>query len=166
MNPSRNLLIAVTTIGILALPECALSADAPKPPSTIAPTHPAAQHAAPALSDNSSVPATSLLSLTGVLARLTPDAPVSKGVLSGSRLIPFSTFNPEIPIGGRIDGTIASGRQVWELTYAFPAGVTMRVAQLGPDAKAVVAIDAATGTFLAAKWSGTVVTRIGGPRHS
>jgi len=130
-----------------------------------APTHPIAAHVAPSLPDNSATPASRLLSVAAVIAKIKSNAPILQGVLSGSRLIPFSTFNPESPVGARTDGIIAAGRQVWELTYAFPSGVTMRIGRLGSDAKAIVAIDAATGNFLAAKWTGSVISTVGGKRH-
>jgi hypothetical protein len=132
-----------------------------KPTAIKAPSHAAVRHVAPVLADNPGQ--VNVLSLTQILAKIPSVAIVTHGVLASSRLISFSAFDPEFR-GVGDDSTIGPARQIWELTYVFPSGVTMSRAQLGSDAKAIVAYDAATGTYLAGKWTGTVVRRIGGPR--
>jgi hypothetical protein len=146
----------------LALSPAAASAQArSNTPPVKAPAHPAARSAAPALPDNPA--ATGLLTVAQIVAKI-PTGPLSQGTLSGSRLITFGAFDPEFRSGSPSDSTIGHGRQIWELTYVFPNGVTMSRAQLGSDAKAIVAYDAATGAYLASKWTGGLVRRIGGKR--
>jgi hypothetical protein len=133
----------------------------PKPTAVKAPAHAAVRHAAPVLADNPGQ--INLLTAAQVVAKIPSFAVVTHGVLSSSRLISFSAFDPEFQSAGD-DSTIGPARQIWELTYVFPNGVTMSRGQLAGDAKAIVAYDAATGAYLAGKWTGTIVRRIGGPR--
>ncbi len=133
-----------------------------KPTAVKAPAHAAVLHAPPVLADNPGQ--VNLLTVAQIVAKIPSFAVVTHGVLASSRLISFSNFDPEFQSGLGDDSTIGPARQIWELTYLFPNGVTMSRAQLGTDAKAVVAFDAATGTYLAGKWTGTIVRRLGGPR--
>lgn len=127
-----------------------------------APAHAPVRHVGPVLPDNPSE--TALFTLSQIVQQIPATVPLAQGTVTSSRLTKFAVFNPMAQPGVASDSTIGPGRQIWELTYAFPNGVTMRRAQLGTDAKAVVAYDAATGVYLASKWTGTLVRRIGSPR--
>jgi hypothetical protein len=133
-----------------------------KAASVKAPAHPAVRHTSPILADNPTE--TGLLTVSQIVQQIPPTVPLAQGTLTSSRLTVFSAFDPMLQPGVASDSTIGPGRQIWELTYVFPNGVTMRRAQLGTDATAVVAYDAVTGVYLASKWRGTMIRRIGGPR--
>lgn len=139
----------------------AQAANGAKSPPKAAPAHAAVRHLSPALADNPGQ--TGLLTVAQVVAKIPAGSPLTQGTLSSSRLITFGQFDPEYRAGQPSDTTIGHGRQIWELTYVFPGGVTMRRAQLGSDARAIAAYDAATGTYLASKWTGGVIRRLGRP---
>lgn len=156
----RALAIACAASIVWAVPPAQAAAGAKSPPKA-APAHAAIRHLPPVLADNPGQ--TGLLTVAQIVAKIPAGSPVTKGTLSSSRLITFGQFDPEYLAGRPVDSTIGHGRQIWELTYVFPGGVTMRRAQLGSDAKAVVAYDAATGAYLASKWTGGIIRRLGGP---